>query len=502
MARTRAPHRPFIARPTRAAPARSPARALACALALASPPALAACTASSIGSDLSRVRELSAAPVLPALESERGVRDADQQAQALLQKPLDADGAVRVALLSNRELRAQLHALGIARGQLMQAGMVDNPSVGAEAIVEEPVELELRVEYDISSLLLAPLRADAAEAELEAERHHAAAAVVRLGYEVRAALTALQAAERRVEIGRQALEAYGAGRDAMAALRKAGNVRELDAISHAAAYERARVRFAELELERTARRERLLRALGIEPPHAALRVQPGPPDVPETVRLPPGAGERAVAASLELGETQHRAQAAELRADARRTEGWLPEIEVGVLSLYEQRTATPDFGDDAAWRWGGGVTLSLPLFDRGHGAVRALEAEQARLVDRHAAAAADLRSRAREVEQGLRSAHARAQQFKTAILPAHARLVEQTLLQYNAMQASVFDLLQARREQLEAELAYVETLREYWTVATAMDALLAGARAREGAFTSAAEPDAGWQDTGVRAGGH
>jgi outer membrane protein TolC len=480
MARTRAPHHPPIA----------------------SLLALAACTSSSIGSDLSRVRELSAAPVLPALDSERGVRDADEQAQKLLQQPLDADTAVRVALLQNRELRAQLHALGIARGQLMQAGMVANPSVGAEAIVEEPVELELRVEYDISSLLLAPLRADAAEAELEAERHHAAAAVVRLGYEVRSALTALQAAERRIEIGRQALEAYGAGRDAMAALREAGNVRELDAVSHAAAYERARVRFAELELERDARRERLLRALGIEPPRAALRVEAGPADVPETVPLPPGAGERVVAASLELGETQQRAHAAELRADATRTEGWLPEIEVGVLSLYEQRTVEPDFDDDAAWRWGGGVTLSLPLFDRHHGAVRALEAEQARLVDRHAASAADLRSRAREVEQGLRSAHARARQFKTAILPAHARLVEQTLLQYNAMQVSVFDLLQARREQLEAELAYVETLREYWTAATAMDALLAGARSRDAAWSSAAVPGAAWQDSGLPTGGH
>jgi outer membrane protein TolC len=44
------------------------------------------------------------------------------------------------------------------------------------------------------------------------------------------------------------------------------------------------------------------------------------------------------------------------------------------------------------------------------------------------------------------------------------------------MQLGVFQLLQARREQLDVELAYVETLREYWSAAAALDTLLAGHR--------------------------
>ncbi len=471
----------------------------ACALALAP----SACASSSIGTDLSRVRELSAAPALPELDSARGRERADEQARKLLLAPLDADAAVRVALLQNRELRAQLHALGIARGQLLQAGAVANPRAEAEAIVEEPVELELRVEYDITSLLLAPLRADAAEAELEAARYRAAAAVVRLGYEVRSALRAVQASERRVAIGRQALDAQAASRDAMAALLRAGNVRELDAASQAAEYERARARFTELELELIERRERLYRALGIGPDQGTLRVEAGPPEAPATAAIPPRVEERVVSASLELGETRRRVQATELNADASRAEGWVPDVEVGVLSLYEQRTEEVDFGDDAAWRWGGGVTLTLPIFDRRRGAARALEAEQAQLEERHAALVSELRSRAREAEQRMISAHARARQYQTAVLPAHARVVEQTLLQYNAMQVSVFDLLQARREQLEVELAYVEALREYWTVAAAMDALLAGARIGsdrgDAGITAADGSDANSQP---RSGGH
>jgi outer membrane protein TolC len=54
--------------------------------------------------------------------------------------------------------------------------------------------------------------------------------------------------------------------------------------------------------------------------------------------------------------------------------------------------------------------------------------------------------------------------------------LEQTLLQYNAMQIGIFQLLQARREQLDAELAEVETRREYWTARAAFEVLLAGRR--------------------------
>lgn len=65
-------------------------------------------------------------------------------------------------------------------------------------------------------------------------------------------------------------------------------------------------------------------------------------------------------------------------------------------------------------------------------------------------------------------------------------MTEQTLPQYNAMQIGIFQLLQARREELDVELAYVETLREYWTAAAAVDALLQGRRVSDVASSSIA----------------
>ena len=66
------------------------------------------------------------------------------------------------------------------------------------------------------------------------------------------------------------------------------------------------------------------------------------------------------------------------------------------------------------------------------------------------------------------------QRYRDQLLPLRERIVAQTLLEYNAMQVGVFRLLEARREQLEAQRAYVATLREYWRARATLEQLLAG----------------------------
>ena len=52
--------------------------------------------------------------------------------------------------------------------------------------------------------------------------------------------------------------------------------------------------------------------------------------------------------------------------------------------------------------------------------------------------------------------------------------MEQTLLQCNAMQLGVFQLLEARRELLDVQLAYADTMREYWSAQAEYEVLLSG----------------------------
>lgn len=436
--------------------------------------ALSGC-APTLRDDVSRVQELTRVSLaLDDFDREPDGVSADP-VRAALSAPLDADAAVRIALLNNRALRAELRELGVARGRLVQAGLLPNPRVEAELLPERNTEVELRVEYDLRGLLLAPLQSHAAEADVRAARCRAAAAVVALGFETRAAFYAMQAAEARLAVGQRSLDAFAAGRDFARALVAAGNLPPLDAATQEAAYQEARVDVAELELEVLDRREALHRLLGLHADETRWRAGAPLAPVPEALAIPERAESSALTASLDGAAMRAQLEGVARRAGVARVAGLVPELAADVhLLAGDPSQSGASLGD--RWTAGAGVSLALPLFDRQQGRVRELTAEFDGLMERYVGLAIDLRSEVREARNRLASTHARARQYDAVILPARARVLEQTVLQYNAMQTGVLQLLDARRAQLQSELAAVEARRAYWTAAAAFEALLAGAR--------------------------
>jgi outer membrane protein TolC len=434
------------------------------------------CVSSSIGSDMGRVRDLSRAPALPPVADSSVEPSTADDVRRLLSAPLDVDAAVRVAVLNNRELRARLREVGVARGRLIQAGLLPNPRAEAELLPERNTQVELRLEYDLTQAVLAPMRGRAAEPELEAERYRAAAAVVALGYRVRVAFHRARAALQRLALGHQLLDAAAAAHEAAQALFNAGNLQELSLATSDVAYQKARVLVAQLELDVATERERLARLLGTHAGDPAWQIETTLATVEEAPALPEGLETRALAASLELIETRHRLEGLARQSGVTRAAGWLPDIAVDVHMLEGDPGDEPPGVEDEGPRFGAGVSLTIPLFDRQQGNLVALEARFDALLERYYGAAVDVRSAAREAQSRVRSFHARARQYQSVIVPAQKRVTEQTLLQYNAMQIGVFELLTARRDEVDVELAYVDTLRDYWSAVAELDALLAGVR--------------------------
>ncbi len=463
---------------------------------------LTGCVSASTGADVSRVRSLSKAEVLAPVKAGRVDRAPDDETRTLLSQPLDVETAVKVALLNNRDLRARLRALGVERGELMQAGLLANPVLEVEVLPERNSRLELRTEYDVMSFVLTPLRKQAAEHTLEAARYDAAGDVVELGYRVRTAYYALMAAEQSVRVASLSLDTLAAGREAAQALFDAGNITPLDASTQISAFERGRVVVAKLELEVAERRERLQRLLGLfgKDTHWTLAGElPAAPDSPGILDDLEG---RAIRASLDRLAVEQHLDALAKRAGIARTEGWLPRLDVDVHMLV----GNPDSVIYDKLRWGGGVALDLPLFDRKQGVVRTLKAQLESALEGYQGLAIQLRSRAREIDARVRSAHQRARQYQDVIVPAQAKVTEHTLLQYNAMQVGVFHLLEARRAELEVALDYAETLREYWSAKAELDALLhgraVGGVSREGGASSEGVASMRRSGSGPRAGGH
>lgn len=453
------------------------------------------CVSSSIGSDVSSVKKLSHARTLPSVREDDVEAESAKEARALLEKPLDADAAVRIALLNNRELRARLHELGVARAKVIEASMVANPTVEVDLLPERDSDVELRVEYEITSLLMAPLKKRAEEHDLEAMRFEVAGAVVQLGYHVRTAFYGLQASEQQLKLAQQSLDALAAGRDTALALLAAGNIPELSAATQIAGYERARIAVAQAELTVAEHREVLQRWLGLHGLETQWTLATLLPNVPEDVPALDKLEAQALEENLDLRAMRKRLDALARRTGVARTEAYLPNIAVDVHSLH---TDPESSGAQSQWRWGSGLSVEVPLFDRNQGELRGYEAQFDAMLERYQGLAIDLRSSARETRNRLVSAHARARQYQTVIVPAQDTVMQQTLLQYNAMQLSIFQLLQARREQLDVQLAYVDTLREYWSARAELQALLEGSRV-QGDATAAR---AGLMGKGAEGGGH
>ena len=429
--------------------------------------------ASGFSTDLVRLQALTDMPVPTQL----GAVDPEfaPEVEQLLAAPLDAETAVHVAILNNHAMRATLRELGIERGMLIDARSVPNPIFEVELLPERDTELELRVEYEISALVLAPLRAKVARSELDEARYRAAADLVVLGYRVRATFRALQSARERLAVAQRQLDALAAGRDAAQALAQAGSVTELDAASQIVGYERARVGVAKLELELAERREALHRLLGLHGEHVGWALGESLPPIPEA--LPPMDALETVAirASLELAGSRSRLEALAQRTGLERTEGLMPVIVVDYHALLGNPELVPGAAG-GRWRSGGGVSVSVPLFNQNRGKTRAAEAEFDGQLERHIGLSIEIRSAARAIANRLRSAHGIVRQLETVVLPAQRRVLDHTLLQYNAMQIGVFELLAAEQALLEVELAALEARADYWIAEAAYQALRAGAR--------------------------
>jgi cobalt-zinc-cadmium efflux system outer membrane protein len=453
--------------------------------------ALAGCAPWTSANDLARVTDLSGIDVplelAPLQDGDDPQLDTPEAIQAMLADPLDVDTAVRIALLNNRPLRATLRELGIERGHLIEARTPTNPTFEFEVLPERNSAYELRAEYEISDLILAPLRAKVAKAELDAARYEAAREVVELGFAVREAYVGVQAAQQRLALGQRALDALAAGRDAAQALIDAGNINDLDAAMKIAAYERGRISVAMLEYQQVEARERLHRLLGLHGSDTEWTITATLPAAPETPPDLENGESHAISNSLELAATRSRLEALARKTGLSRTDGWLPDIAVDVHALggAPEGALTPDM---ARMRFGGGVSLSVPLIDRNQGRTKAIEAEFDGLMERYIGQAIDVRSAARLARSRVDSAHARARHFSDVLMPAQQRIVDETVLQYDAMQIDVFVLLSSERDRLELGLVEIDTLEDYWVAVAAHDALMAGTRVDPDMHTEMAMP--------------
>ncbi|HRI69735.1 MAG TPA: TolC family protein [Polyangium sp.] len=468
--------------------------------------ALGGCASSSVNADVRDVNVFLAAQHRAtgnsvrsvgsvALPNEENWQDDGAETPKILAKPLTVDNAVQLALAQNRDLRASMYELGIARGQALQASLLPNPEIEVSLRKQEDpfqdLQADLGFEYNLSALILVPLRKGVADAEFEATRVRVARDVLETAYQARLAFYDVQARQTILDLRKRAFDAFQASYAAAEELHRVGNLADIDFATQRAAVEAARIEVAEAENAVLDARERFNVAAGLSGTQTTWTLA-APLPHPDDAAFDPASNEKkAIAASLELIELAKRMEAVAKRVGLHRTEGALPHLSGGFHG--EQ--------DGISWELGGHFTVALPIFDRAQGRILSAKSELGSLRERYVATAVAVRASTRMAQNRVESAGKRAQHFRRALIPAREQALAETLLQYNAMHVSVFQLLDVQRKVTEAGIAYTETLLDYWKARAALDQVLAGGRRPQAmASVNTGQTSAASMDTGSGAG--
>ena len=395
-----------------------------------------------------------------------------QTCRGLLTRPLTDDAAVKLALLNNASVRESYERLGIARADLLQAGLIANPvfTASAKLFTRTGPEIELGLAQSFVEIFFLPLRRRVATSDLCAVQAEVTRDLVRLVYDVRRAMVAVRGAEEVVGVRREAHKGLVAARDLMKKLHDAGNVRDADLTVEEAGAARAQLDMDAAQVAVKEAREALAVLLVLCSSDGTWSVDPSLPALPP---LPdPAQVEcRALAASLDLLEIKARLQSALATSSLARRQGLLPHFELGAVAKRE--------AGDGAWGFGPEVSTAIPIFDQGTAKVLASNALARQRMARHEHLSVEVASAARRFTERARALRDRELYVRETYVPLRTRLVTETLQTFNAMQIGAFDVLDAKEGEADARREQAQTRTAAWLAALDLAELLAGSLNRD-----------------------
>ncbi|WP_429885237.1 TolC family protein [Geoalkalibacter halelectricus] len=375
--------------------------------------------------------------------------------QELLEQPLSAVGATRLALLNNPSLHAQLEDLGIARADLVRAGLLRNPVLSATVLFPEGggrTQLEFSLVQEFLHVVQLPLKRRVATKNFEQVKLRTADAALTLAAETRDAFYQAQGSLWLREIHGLIEEVAEAAADVAERLHRAGNITDLALAQEMERYQQARLAHMQARTRQALDQEKLAVLLGVTQSES-LRIAPRLPALPPAEIDEIDLEERALAQRLDLAVMRLER---EVRAEALRgTRFSAMHPDLGLGAEVERES-------DGTWLAGPKVRMNLPIFDAGGSAVAAQQGWWRQALRQEAALEAQIRSDVRQAWLALQQARAEVEHYRQILLPLHDQILEESQLHYNAMQLGVFDLLEAKQRQLEIGSRHVNARRDYW----------------------------------------
>ncbi|MDY7573248.1 TolC family protein [Actimicrobium sp. CCI2.3] len=383
----------------------------------------------------------------------------------LLSAPLSVDSAVQVALLNNRGLQATYQRLGLAEADLVQAGRLQNPRFGFKRTHEgSDVLIDRSLTINLVNLLTAPLATRIESRRFEQTRLQVADAALNVAADTRRAYyDALGAVQQRT-YARQVSDAAQAGAELGTRMAKAGNWSALDMAREQSFHADALTRVSMADKDVLVTREKLVRLLGLANAEA-FTLPDRLPDLPVNSIDIQQVDQIALRERLDIAAGKLALQATAASLNLTRSTRFVNALEIGGV-----RNASSGNPPETGYE----LSLEIPLFDWGTARVARAESTYMQGVHHLADTAIIARSEARESYGNYRLAYQQARHYRDEVMPLRKRISDQTMLRYNGMLVSVFELLADSREQASAAHDYIGALKNFWIADSDLQTALGG----------------------------
>lgn len=369
---------------------------------------------------------------------------------------LSLEKAVQLALVNNPELYAYYENLDIGYAGLLEAGLRQNPVVSSKTRFPDEPGLMINREFDTAinflDFFLIPLRQRAAEAEILVIESEIGQKVLDLVMEVDFNWLDLKILQRQLGLEAERIELKELAAGLSVLQKKAGNINALMARNKAIQHEMALEKLKSLEADRETATEKMNRSLGLFGNEACWVINGDldwkhDPALPDLATLENAAIENRPDLEIIRREINALAQNANLK------QWWTySNIKVGVSK--ERDT-------DGTLVAGPSIELEVPIFNYGQAEQQKYHALIDQAQKRLLAKAIEACSQVREFLTNAHIFRAQLEKLENIILPDLQKQITDGQAYYNVMTLGIYDLFDIKEAHINAQLEYLEALKNY-----------------------------------------
>ncbi len=395
------------------------------------------------------------------------IKENAAQVKSLLAKPLRLDDAVQIALINNANLQADFYQLQIAESNVVQAGRLPNPRFSmlyarnnGDYTIEQVFTMNLMALFTMSKAT------EIEKQHFKRQQNQVALSILNLARETRNAYIDALAMHQKLDYLEQVMESAKASGELASRMHQAGNWSKMQAdreqsflIENTLAYQQAKYDCIQA-------RENLTRLLGLSNPDD-FKLPTRLPNLPDNQNDLKQINATDFAKRLDLQQTKLNTLALAKQLGLTKSTRLINVLEFGPARVLEGRRGdTPKKGIE--------ISFELPLFDWGTARVKRAEARYMQAINEAKQQAIIAASEVRQQYDFYTSRYAIAQSYRDQIIPLRKRLLSESLLRYNGMLISPFELMQTAREQVLAVNQYMMVLRDFWKAESDLEMALIG----------------------------